>query len=460
LVDLDPADRTGDVDQLVGALTLDFADQRLAYRSGEAYGARLTRLLGNPAKEPFVARNDGAYLVAGGLGGLGLKMATWLVERGAGQVVLVGRSAPSAAANSVLEKWREGGANIRSVAADIARRDDVERVLLSIAESGYSLRGIVQAAGVLDDGLLRGQDEQRLMRVLAPKVSGTWNLHAQTRDIELDFFTCFSSSTALLGASGQGAYAAANAFMDALMQERHRGGLPGLSINWGPWGEVGMAAGLAGRDRVRLEEQGWGSIAPAEGLSILEYLLGDDRVSQIAVLPVDWTLFLQRVAGAREDPFLASLIPALSPGKLAEPTSPAVLIEIAALPVGRQRDGLLKYVRDQIVHVAHLGNGDIEPRQRFFDLGLDSLMALELRDRLQTGLGHALAATVVFDYPTLEALVDYLSGELLDEKFEAEDELETRGLNLVEKTELAAIDVLDADGVAALLDEKLDELEF
>ncbi|MFT5375678.1 MAG: acyl transferase domain-containing protein/acyl-CoA synthetase (AMP-forming)/AMP-acid ligase II [Candidatus Latescibacterota bacterium] len=460
LVDLDPADRTGGVDQLLEALTLDYADQRLAYRSGEAYGARLTRLLENPAKEPFVARDDGAYLVAGGLGGLGLEVARWLVERGAGQVVLVGRSAPSAAAHSMLEKLREGGASIRSVAADIARRDDVERVLLGIAESGYSLRGIVQAAGVLDDGLLRGQDEQRLMRVLAPKVSGTWNLHTQTRDIELDFFTCFSSSTALLGASGQGAYAAANAFMDALMQERHRGGLSGLSINWGPWGEVGMAAGLADRDRARLEEQGWGSIAPAQGLLILEHLLGDEGVSQIAVLPVDWTPFLQRVAGAQRDPFLALLIPNLSPGKLAEPISASVLIEIAALPVARQRDGLLKYVRDQIVHVAHLDNGDIQPRQRFFDLGLDSLMAVELRDRLQTGLGHALAATVVFDYPTLEALVDYLSGELLDGKVEAEDEIENRALNLVEKTELTAIDVLDADGIAALLDEKLDELEF
>lgn len=459
LVDLDPDRHASGVDQLLDALGSSRGEQRLAYRNGAAHGARLQRARSPALDQPFAARAEGTYLVAGGLGGLGLEVAGWLVERGAAHVLLVGRSAPSAEVRVAVDALQKEGVQVGTMEADLSNWSEVEQVLSAIAASGYPLCGIAQAAGVIDDGLLRGQNAERLARVLAPKVRATWNLHEQTRDLELDFFVCFSSSTALLGASGQGAYAAANAFMDALMRERRRMGLHGLSINWGPWGEVGMAAALARRDRERFEEQGWNTIAPAQGLSILEHFVAG-ATAQVAVLPVDWPVYFERVSAAVEDPFYAALASALVERKSAASPRAMALDEIAALPAARQRDGLLKYVRAQIAQVARLSAGDIEPRQRFFDLGLDSLMAVELRDSLQMGLGHALPATVVFDYPTLEALVDYLSDALLGEPTELESVPEIRAAQRVETTSANAIDALDADEIAELLDAKLDELKL
>ena len=459
LVDLDPDQRADGADQLLDVLGSSRGEQRLAYRNGTAHGARLQRAPAPVLDQPFAVRAEGTYLVAGGLGGLGLEVAGWLVERGAAHVLLVGRSAPSAETRAAVDTLQKEGVQVGTREADLSDWSAVEKVLSAITASGYPLCGIVQAAGVLDDGLLRGQDAERLARVLAPKVSATWNLHEQTRDMELDLFVCFSSSTALLGASGQGAYAAANAFMDALMRERRRMGLHGLSINWGPWGEVGMAAELARRDRERFEEQGWSTIAPVQGLSILEHFVAADA-AQVAVLPIDWPVYFERVSGSVEDPFYAALALELVERKRAAPVRAVALDEIVALPAARQRDGLLKYVRAQIVHVARLGDSDIQPRQRFFDLGLDSLMAVELRDSLQMGLGHALPATVVFDYPTLEALVDYLSGVLLGEATEPESAPDIRSAQRVETMSTSAIDALDADEIAELLDAKLDELKL
>ena len=461
LVDLDPDNGDGDGAVLMELLTAGRSDsgsvaggeERIAYRRGRAHAARLQRTRPSDVESPDI-RANAAYVITGGLGGLGLEVGQWLAARGAGQLLLVGRRVAGTDAQREIETMESAGAQVRVIQADITCADDVERIVAA-AQSEYPLRGIVHAAGVLADGLLRNQSAEQLQSALAPKVSGTWNLHEQTRASELDFFVCFSSSTALMGAAGQGNYAAANAFMDALMQERRRDGLPGLSINWGPWNEVGMAAALEPRERERLAEQGWLGLAPTQGLALLERLLGTDT-AQLAALPIDWTGFYPRVA---DDPFFAAFAPT-EPQKKSADDSAALRTELASLPEARQRDALTKHVRGRIAAVARLDGNAIGPRQRFFDMGLDSLMAVELRNSLQQATGVALPATVAFDYPTLEALVDYLGQQLFAGDRNEDQTPEPVAVQRVEQTEASALEALDADGIAALLDKKLDELNL
>jgi myxalamid-type polyketide synthase MxaB len=202
-------------------------------------------------------RAEGSYLITGGIGALGLKIAQELVEQGARHLVLAGRSPASAEAVAAIAPLRVAGASVQVVQADVGLAQDVTR-LLDVCNKAAPLRGVVHAAGVLDDGVLARQTAERLARVMAPKVRGAWNLHVQTQESSLDFFVCFSSVASLLGSPGQSNYAAANAFLDALVHHRRSLGLPGLSINWGPWAEAGMAAGL----RSRLESRGEGMIDP------------------------------------------------------------------------------------------------------------------------------------------------------------------------------------------------------
>jgi myxalamid-type polyketide synthase MxaB len=196
------------------------------------------------APEESAVRADGSYLITGGLGALGIRVARCLVDQGARHLVLAGRSGPSAEAWEAMEEMRAAGASVREVRADVASPADTAR-LIEACQAEAPLRGVVHAAGVLDDGVVDRQTAERFSRVLAPKVYGAWNLHHQTRELPLDFFVLFSSMASVLGSPGQSSYAVANAFLDALAHHRRARGLPGLSINWGPWSEAGMAALLS-----------------------------------------------------------------------------------------------------------------------------------------------------------------------------------------------------------------------
>ncbi|NER24034.1 MAG: SDR family NAD(P)-dependent oxidoreductase, partial [Symploca sp. SIO1C2] len=189
-------------------------------------------------------KREGSYLITGGLGALGLRVAQWMVDIGAGHLVLMGRSAPSEAAQQVINQLERAGAQVVVVSGDVSKKQDVVRILAEIDSSYPPLRGVIHGAGVLDDGVLQQMSWERFTRVMAPKVEGAWHLHTLTEHLEIDFFVCFSSMASLLGSPGQGNYAAANGFMDALAHHRRAKGLAGLSINWGPWAEAGMAERL------------------------------------------------------------------------------------------------------------------------------------------------------------------------------------------------------------------------
>ena len=269
---------------------------RRAHRQGGDPGGRRRATRPNTA---FALREDGTYLVTGGLGGLGLKVARWLVDRGARHLVLLGRSGASEEARRSSKTWKGPACRSSPAGATWAIGEQVAALLAEIRRGLPPLRGIFHLAGVLDDGVLREQTRERFDRVMAAKVLGAWNLHELTRDDPLDLFVLFSSAAALLGSPGQGNYAAANAFLDALAHHRRWEKLPALSVNWGSWAEVGMAARLERAEGGDCRPRGVGWIEPTRGLRVLEHLLSEDRI-QAGVLPIDWPKFFERIpAGQR-----------------------------------------------------------------------------------------------------------------------------------------------------------------
>ncbi len=355
------------------------------------------------------------YLVTGGLSGLGLLTAQRLAERGARHLLLVGRRAPSGAALESIAALRAGGVDVVTMQADIARPEEVRRVL-AIIPPHAPLRGILHSAGALSDGALLQQDWPHFAIPLGAKVDGTWALHAQTRHQRLDFFVMYSSVASTLGSSGQGNHAAANAFMDALASQRRAEGHPALAIAWGAWSEVGAAADR-GLER-RIDARGLESIAPQRGLDWLEALMGSD-LAQVAVFPVRWADFLGQPQGAA--PLFAAVRrtvrrrPSAAPSQ-APVAASSLLEQLRDASAARQHEILLGFVGDHVARVIGASGAEtIDPGQPLNELGLDSLMAVELRNRLGSGLGLArsLPATLVFDHPTLEALATFLARDLV-----------------------------------------------
>jgi myxalamid-type polyketide synthase MxaB len=338
------------------------------------------------------------------------------------------------------------------MAADIAKPEDVRRVFAAIDATGSPLRGILHAAGTLADAPLHKQDWAQFSRVTAAKVTGAWNLHQATKDRELDFLVAFSSSTAVLGMAGQANYAAANAFMDALMHQRRAAGLAGLSVNWGPWAEVGMAAALDSRSQARWADLGMTAITPAQGSALLARLLSGES-PQTLVLPIQWQTFL-RQAGKQTAFFAAFQTQTAAP---AQEVQSAFLAQLENTSADKQKSLLLDHVRAQIGKVVKLRDPEqIQPRQRLFDLGLDSLMAIELQNNLQRSLGHPLRSTLMFDFPTTEALVNHLFTDVLGLS-ETSAESQARATEEGEAN-LSDLDTLSAEEISALLDDKLAEL--
>jgi len=358
-----------------------------------------------------------AYLVTGGLSGLGLLTATRLVERGARHLWLVGRRAPTPEAQPALEAMRAQGAAVHTLQADMGEPAEVRRVLADVP-AATPLRGIVHSAGLLEDGALMQQTWERFVRPLGPKVDGAWALHEATRGARLDFFVFYSSIASVLGSSGQGNHAAANAFMDALAAERRAHGLPALAISWGAWSEVGAAADR--RVDARVAAQGLDAITPLRGLQWLEYLMSGSS-AHVGACPIRWDAFMAR-AQART-PFYAAFAQQAvratrSPEAAAAHEAPGTALreQLRDASAARRHELLLAFVGDHVAKVIGARSREtIDVRQPLNELGLDSLMAVELRNRLGNGLSltRSLPATLVFDHPTLDALATYLDRDVL-----------------------------------------------
>jgi NAD(P)-dependent dehydrogenase (short-subunit alcohol dehydrogenase family)/acyl carrier protein len=417
-VDLDPASSTAEIGDLFAEICSGTGEIQIAIRQGTRYVPRLIH-----APQSQVALDeikwdgfqpDRTYLITGGRGGLGLQVARWMVEKGARHLVLVGRSEPTEAVRQAVNEMERSDARIMLAQADVAQTEQVAHLLVEIERSMPPLRGIVHAAGVLDDGILSRQEWKRFARVFAPKIQGAWNLHELTSRLPLDFFVLFSSTAALLGSPGQGNYAAGNAFLDALAYYRRAKGLCALSINWGAWAEVGMAATQQGINE-RISLFGMEAIDPQQGLNALEQIWQQDPV-QMVVMPVDWRQMLDQLSGEAEPPLLSDLLQKVRAQQKDLPSAPQfdLLSKLdQALPNSRRRV-LVNLMCEQARRVLGLETDfELDVRQPLNELGLNSLMALELRKTLNSALGRTLPATVLFDHPTIEGLSNYLADEVL-----------------------------------------------
>lgn len=341
------------------------------------------------AKETLRLRPDGTYLITGGLGGLGLSVAQQMIARGAKHLVLVGRTPGSSAARSAVETMREQ-AEVVVEQADVSCREEVRSILTRIHQRMPPLSGVVHAAGLLDDGILLHMDRCRFDHVMAPKVKGAWNLHSLTQDAPLDFFVLFSSAAALLGSAGQGNYSAANAFLDCLAHYRKSQGLPALSINWGPWAEVGLAA--EGERGERLAQRGLGSLTRLEGVEVFEQLLHGYRRPQVAVMDFDFEQWHRRNPAASGSPVVAEVAehPDANWPTTDKPGASLTrdrLLAVDGAERGTRLEAYLKTVLGRAIGFApsHLNRLDVnQPIHRF---GLDSLMALEMKTLIEADLG-------------------------------------------------------------------------
>ncbi|HET9958486.1 MAG TPA: SDR family NAD(P)-dependent oxidoreductase, partial [Polyangiaceae bacterium] len=349
--------------------------------------------------EASVIRAEGTYLVTGGLGGLGLAVMHWLAAEGARSIVLVGRSEPSLEARLAMEAVRGLGVSVTVVAADVSNSADVARVLRIIEAELPPLRGILHAAGVLDDGMIAHQSDARLLKVLAPKVQGAWNLHQQTLHLELELFVLFSSIASVVGWAGQSNYAAGNAFMDGLAQYRRIQGLKALSVNWGPWGGAGMAANLDERSAQRMREAGLSPLAADAALTAMRRLLSA-QVPQAGVFEIDWASLFQFEADPARKTVFKDLLPSRaldSQGDLKQ--------QLSALDEPERSSLVSNQVRQQLAGVLGLESGaGLDPSGNVFDYGLNSLMAMDLVNRLQGALQMKLPATLVLKHPTIDAM--------------------------------------------------------
>jgi nucleoside-diphosphate-sugar epimerase/acyl carrier protein len=428
-------------DALMRELAPASREDQIALRGDGRYVARLVRPAINlqaPSAPIFV---DATYLITGGLGGVGLTVARWLIERGARYLALLGRSARNGAA---LAELRAQGAEVEVFQADVANERRMAEVFEHIDRTMPPLRGVIHAAAVLDDGILLQLTRERFRTVIDPKVLGAWRLHKLTENRRLDFFVLFSSLASLLGSPGQGSYAAANAFIDALSHYRRVRGLPGLSINWGPWAEVGQAAAVTRRGE-RLELRGVASLRPSLGLDVLNLLMANDR-AQVGVMRFNLRQWREFYPAAPNAPFMAELRDeqALSD---AHPTGHMRPALAAAAPEGR-RALLLSHLKEQFGQVLRIDPAQIDANVALGSLGLDSLMGLEIRNRLEASLGLTLSATMAWTYPTLAALTTHLADKMeltLEQSVPASS---------TEDTRLAEV----ADSIAGLSDTEMEAL--
>ncbi|MFJ5172916.1 SDR family NAD(P)-dependent oxidoreductase [Streptomyces griseoviridis] len=355
-------------------------------------------------------RSDGAYLISGGLGALGLSLAEFLAAKGAGTLVLVGRSAPTAQAAARLAELRSLGTAVHVLRCDVADRTAVRQALDGLRARGLPpLRGVAHAAGVVSDATIGRLTPRRLAKVLHPKVAGTATLEAVTAHDPLDFFLLFSSAAALVGNPGQAAYAAANAYLDATAELRRRRGLPALSVQWGPFADIGLAA-RDDRAGARLSDRGMDAFPANEAWSALTRLLTRDR-PVVGYLPLD----LRRWFEAAPDTVALSAWHDLH-ARLGETGGPetgsAFAAALRAAPEETRPALVEAKVRELAAQVLRLAPERLERDALFESLGLDSLMSLELRNRLEAALGLRLSPTLLWTYGTLRTLTKALTEQV------------------------------------------------
>ncbi len=390
-------------------------EDQIALRDQAIYVPRLVRQDEQRTVAPLNLRSDATYVVTGGLGSIGLEIAGYLAAQGAKHVVLTSRRGPSDTAQQRISALTDQyDCEFRIVTADIADEQDVTRLLATVAAQLPQLAGIVHAAGELGTTPLSNLDDAEIDRVFAGKVWGAWHLSEAIADLQLDFFISTSSIASIWGGFGQTAYGAANAFLDGLAWRMRANGTHGTSVNFGPW-STGMADA---ESRARLDRRGVRTLSPADALAGLADVVAVSSAhgsAQGVVARIDWARFLPLYQQAGRRALLAELereLPDTVPVEL--PSGKTQLVEqLTNAPVQQRKKLLTDYLRGSVAEVTRVDAAEIRQDVGFFDLGMDSLMAVELRRRIEQGVGKDIPITLVMDHPRLSDVADYLLRDVL-----------------------------------------------
>ncbi|MBP5974474.1 LLM class flavin-dependent oxidoreductase [Brasilonema sp. CT11] len=395
--------------QLFNTIQNPDGEDQVVFRQAQRYVARLKRarrMLPTTKKRNILP--DATYLITGGLGALGLAVAQWLVSQGVRHLVLTGRRQPSAKAEATIADMEHAGVEVLVVQADVSQPHEMMQLMAKVQASGLPLRGVVHAAGVPGYEAIKDIKLKTLESVLRPKVVGTWLLHQLTQEMELDFFVVFSSAACIWGSKGQAHYAAANAFLDVFAHYRHSLRIPTMSVNWGPW-----AGGMISLEAQNLLAQmGIAALQPDSAVAALGCLL-EAQCVQTTVADVDWTIFkeLYEVQGQRR---LLESIEVQSQKELEQhlvQSSDLVQRLKAAADIKRQ-NLLIAYIQSAVAKVLGLDSSQIDVQQSLNNLGLDSLMAVELRNRVKTELGVDISIIKFIEGVSITALATEISEEL------------------------------------------------
>ncbi|WP_344333846.1 SDR family NAD(P)-dependent oxidoreductase, partial [Kitasatospora putterlickiae] len=412
VIDLPPAlDATSGALLCAALAGVDEEDQ-LALRATGLLARRIVRdpVADDAPATPF--RPEGTSLVTGGTGALGGHVARWLSRQG-GHVLLVGRQGPDApgAAELVAELTGLGASSVTVTACDITDRESLARVIDGIPAE-RPLRAVFHTAGVVDDGPVNTMAADQLERVLLPKTRAVANLDELTADLDLNAFVLYSSAGSMVPNVGQGAYAAGNAYLDAFARHRRARGRTTTSIAWGAWSGQGMAGEQDFVERVGLG--GMDLMTPHLGVMALLQALGHGDTT-VAIANVDWDRFAERFNATRPHPFVAELVTAATAPAGTESPAATRLAQLTELEPNRRRSTVLDLVRAELATVLGFSNaGSISPGTAFKDFGIDSVTAVELRNRIVGTAGLRLSPVAVFDHPTAEALTDHLLGQFPD----------------------------------------------
>jgi acyl transferase domain-containing protein len=448
LIDLEPnAPVTDQAADILDQITHEDDEDQVAFRGGDRYVPRLVHSYPK-SRQPLTLRSDATYMITGGLGSLGLEFARWLVDQGARHLVLVSRRQQTAP----IEALESIGASVEIISADVA---DEARMTSLVNELSPPLRGIIHAAGVQTRRSISEMNLDQFNAVLRPKVAGGWALHRATAGMDLDFLIFFSSMSSVTGSVELGHYAAANQFLDSLAQHRRARGMVALSINWGPWAGDGMVTSEIGG---LFEKLGVKPLARDQAIQALATLAQCDS-PQVTVADIDWQTFKPIYESRRPRPLVQEIAVEQAMPEDLQPAGPSKFtLQLEAASESDRAKLLRAHISVEVNSILGHDAGRLPLKNAgFFEMGMDSLMAMELKRRLESSLGCSLAPTLTFDYPNIDSLVDHILNSVLvfNGKVHPTEWLRSQTAEQV----LSTVAELSDEEALTLLEEKLEMLE-
>jgi acyl transferase domain-containing protein/acyl-CoA synthetase (AMP-forming)/AMP-acid ligase II/pimeloyl-ACP methyl ester carboxylesterase/acyl carrier protein len=387
----------------------DTPENMSAIRGGNIYYPRLQKqpLFDNKNLKKISINSESSYLITGGLGALGIQCANWLIRQGAKYLILISRRQPSITIQRQLDTWQKQGVKILVANSDVSNLEDLRIVFQQITSSFPPLKGIIHSAGILADGILTTLTSEKLESVMSPKIEGAWNLHNISIELSVDFFINFSSVASLLGSAGQGNYAAANGYLDSFASYRHSLNLPALTINWG-----GFDVGMTESKQHSLIASGIELINVHDGINLLGELIRYP-LSQLGVMKINWEKVAQKFPNLSASPYLSDIIAEIDQKTFTDKAVNNLFTELTQADSNERAILLVDYLTKAIATILNLPVAEINPDESLLDLGIDSLMVMEVINYLKTDLQLMIYPREFYDRPRISALATYLAEEFV-----------------------------------------------